>query len=61
MVAAAGGRACYLPPLVMGATYDASTNSSHLGLWLRVLVGGFALVVDGMLRDVERKAPPLGR
>ena len=39
----------------MGATYDAATNSYHLGLWLLVLVGAFALVVAGMLRDVGRK------
>jgi len=55
VVAAAGGLGGYFPPLVMGATYDAATNSYHLGLWLLVLVGAFALVVAGMLRDVGRK------
>lgn len=56
VVAAAGGLGGYFPPLVMGATYDAGTNSYHLGLWLLVLVGAFALVVAGMLKDVGRKS-----
>lgn len=51
VVAAAGGLGGYFPPLVMGATYQAETNSYSLGLWLLVLVGAFALVVAGMLRD----------
>lgn len=52
IVAAAGGLGGYFPPLVMGATYNADTNSYSLGLWLLVFVGAFALVVAGMLRDV---------
>jgi NNP family nitrate/nitrite transporter-like MFS transporter len=54
VVAAAGGLGGYFPPLVMGATYDASTNSYALGLWLLVLVGAGALVVAGMLRGTAR-------
>ena len=56
VVAAAGGLGGYFPPLVMGATYHPESNSYSLGLWLLVLVGAFALVVAGMLRDVGRKA-----
>lgn len=51
VVAAAGGLGGYFPPLVMGATYHAETHSYQLGLWFLVLVGAFALVVAGMLRD----------
>ncbi len=54
VVAAAGGLGGYFPPLVMGATYNAETNSYALGLWLLVLVGAGALVVAGMLRDVRK-------
>jgi len=50
VVAAAGGLGGYFPPLAMGATYHAETNSYALGLWLLVLVGTFALIVAGMLR-----------
>ncbi|WP_448811404.1 MFS transporter [Agromyces bauzanensis] len=53
VVAAAGGLGGYFPPLVMGATYSPETNSYALGLWLLVLVGAFALVVAGMLRDAR--------
>ena len=57
VVAAAGGLGGYFPPLVMGATYDATTNSYHLGLWFLVIVGAIALVVAGLLRDAgKRKA-----
>ncbi|WP_404473638.1 MFS transporter [Microbacterium aerolatum] len=56
VVAAAGGLGGYFPPLVMGATYSPETNSYSLGLWLLVIVGAFALVVAGMLRDVGRKS-----
>ena len=62
VVAAAGGLGGYFPPLVMGATYSAETNSYALGLWLLVLVGAFALVVAGMLRDARaggESAPPV--
>jgi len=55
VVAAAGGLGGYFPPLVMGATYHAETNSYALGLWLLVLVGAAALVVAGMLRDARPK------
>ncbi len=55
VVAAAGGLGGYFPPLVMGATYHADTNSYWLGLWLLVLVGAVALVVGGMLRDARAK------
>ena len=59
VVAAAGGLGGYFPPLVMGATYNAATNSYALGLWLLVLVGAGALVVAGMLRDARpAKAAP---
>jgi NNP family nitrate/nitrite transporter-like MFS transporter len=40
----------------MGATYSAETNSYALGLWLLVLVGAFALVIAGMLRDARPAA-----
>jgi len=53
VVAAAGGLGGFFPPLVMGATYHAATNSYALGLWLLVLVGAAALVVAGMLRDTR--------
>ncbi|WP_431711097.1 MFS transporter [Glutamicibacter uratoxydans] len=56
VVAAAGGLGGYFPPLAMGATYHAETNSYALGLWLLVLVGTFALVVGGMLRNTKSKA-----
>ena len=55
VVAAAGGLGGYFPPLVMGATYHADTNSYALGLWLLVLVGAGALVVAGMLRDAPKR------
>jgi NNP family nitrate/nitrite transporter-like MFS transporter len=59
VVAAAGGLGGYFPPLVMGATYSAETNSYVLGLWLLVLVGAGAMVVAGMLRDARAaKAMP---
>ena len=54
VVAAAGGLGGYFPPLVMGATYNAGTNSYWLGLWLLVLVGAGALVVAGMMKDAPR-------
>ncbi|MGW9631245.1 MFS transporter [Agromyces sp. NPDC055520] len=57
VVAAAGGLGGYFPPLVMGATYHAETNSYSLGLWLLVLVGALALVVAGMLRDARPGSP----
>lgn len=53
VVAAAGGLGGYFPPLIMGATYNAETNSYALGLWLLVIVGAVALVVAGMLRDAR--------
>jgi NNP family nitrate/nitrite transporter-like MFS transporter len=53
VVAAAGGLGGYFPPLVMGATYHAESNSYALGLWFLVLVGAGALVVAGMLRDAR--------
>jgi len=53
VVAAAGGLGGYFPPLAMGATYHAESNSYALGLWLLVLVGTFALVVAGMLRGTK--------
>lgn len=55
VVAAAGGLGGYFPPLVMGVTYHAQTNSYSLGLWLLVLVGAGALVVAGMLRDARTR------
>ena len=55
VVAAAGGLGGYFPPLVMGATYHADTNSYALGLWLLVLVGAGALVVAGMLRGTRKE------
>lgn len=53
VVAAAGGLGGYFPPLAMGATYHAETNSYALGLWLLVLVGTFALIMAGMLRGTK--------
>ncbi|GAA3299926.1 MULTISPECIES: MFS transporter [Glutamicibacter] len=55
VVAAAGGLGGYFPPLAMGATYHAESNSYALGLWLLVLVGTFALVVAGMLRGTRAR------
>lgn len=53
VVAAAGGLGGYFPPLVMGATYHAESNSYVLGLWLLIIVAAGALVVAGMLRDAR--------
>lgn len=58
VVAAAGGLGGYFPPLVMGATYQAESNSYALGLWLLVIVGAAALVVAGMLRDARATPAP---
>lgn len=60
VVAAAGGLGGYFPPLVMGATYHADSNSYSLGLWLLVMVGAFALVVAGMLRGTKPEQAPAG-
>ncbi len=51
VVAAAGGLGGYFPPLVMGATYHADTNSYSLGLWLLLVAATLALVLGGMLAD----------
>ena len=53
VVAAAGGLGGYFPPLVMGATYHADTNSYSLGLWLLLIAATLALVLGGMLRDAR--------
>ena len=53
VVAAAGGLGGYFPPLVMGATYHAETNSYSLGLWLLLIAATLALVLGGMLRDAR--------
>ncbi len=53
VVAAAGGLGGYFPPLVMGATYHADTNSYSLGLWLLVVAASVALVLGGMLGDAR--------
>ncbi len=45
VVAAAGGLGGYFPPLVMGATYNAATNSYSLGLWLLVVTAVLALLL----------------
>lgn len=45
VVAAAGGLGGYFPPLVMGATYNAATNSYSLGLWLLVATAAVALLL----------------
>lgn len=58
VVAAAGGLGGYFPPLVMGATYHAESNSYALGLWFLVLVGTGALVIAGMLRDARPAEKP---
>ncbi|RWA17175.1 hypothetical protein MBRU_06005 [Mycolicibacterium brumae DSM 44177] len=58
VVAAAGGLGGYFPPLVMGLTYHPTTNSYWLGLWLLVIVGTFALIVAGMLKDTGQRAAP---
>ena len=48
IIAAAGGLGGYVPPLVMGATYDAENNSYFVGLTLLAAAGAI---------DVERLAP----
>ncbi len=53
VVAAAGGLGGYFPPLVMGATYHADTNSYSLGLWLLLIAATLALVLGGMLHDAR--------
>lgn len=50
VVAAAGGLGGYFPPLVMGATYNAQTNSYALGLWLLVGTAALALGLAAALR-----------
>ena len=55
VVAAAGGLGGYFPPLVMGATYNAATNSYALGLWLLVITAVLALVLALLLQ--RKKAP----
>ena len=49
VVAAAGGLGGYFPPLVMGATYNAATNSYALGLWLLVVTALLALALALLL------------
>ncbi|WP_028280811.1 MFS transporter [Arthrobacter sp. H5] len=44
VVSAAGGLGGYFPPLVMGATYDAATNSYSIGLLLLVATALLALI-----------------
>jgi NNP family nitrate/nitrite transporter-like MFS transporter len=55
VVAAAGGLGGYFPPLVMGATYNAATNSYSLGLWLLVVTAALALMLALLL---QRKKVP---
>jgi NNP family nitrate/nitrite transporter-like MFS transporter len=55
VVAAAGGLGGYFPPLVMGATYNAATNSYALGLWLLVVTAALAL---GLALLLQRKKVP---
>ncbi|MEP7160355.1 MAG: MFS transporter [Dermatophilaceae bacterium] len=50
VVAAAGALGGYFPPLVMGATYDAASNSYVLGLWLLVVTATLALLMAVTLR-----------
>ncbi len=60
VVAAAGGLGGYFPPLVMGATYNAATNSYALGLWLLVATAALALVLALLLRGRRKvDAPPV--
>ncbi|MEA4944985.1 MAG: MFS transporter [Propionicimonas sp.] len=54
VVAAAGGLGGYFPPLVMGATYSAATNSYALGLWLLVATAALAFVLALLLRGRQR-------
>ena len=61
VVAAAGGLGGYFPPLVMGAAYHPASNSYWIGLWLLVLLGTFALIVAGMLKDVGQRPAPDAR
>lgn len=44
IVSAAGGLGGYFPPLVMGATYNAETNSYSIGLLLLVVTALLALL-----------------
>jgi len=57
VVAAAGGLGGYFPPLVMGATYNAATNSYALGLWLLVVTALAALALALLLQRRKASAP----
>ncbi len=59
VVAAAGGLGGYIPPLVMGATYDAAANSYAVGLWLLVGTAAAALVLALLLRRTGSAAPSI--
>lgn len=56
VVAAAGGLGGYFPPLVMGATYNAATNSYALGLWLLVATALLALGLALLLQRRRARA-----
>ena len=64
IVGAAGGLGGFFPPLVMGATYNAATNSYALGLWLLVVTALLALALALLLQrrtktvEVETAAVP---
>lgn len=57
VVAAAGGLGGYFPPLVMGATYNAATNSYALGIWLLVVTAALALALALLLRGRRHPEP----
>lgn len=49
VVAAAGGLGGYIPPLIMGATYDPVNKSYAIGLWLLVATALVALALALLL------------
>lgn len=55
VVAAAGGLGGYVPPLIMGATYDPVNKSYAIGLWLLVATAAAALVLTLFLGRAKKE------
>lgn len=53
VVAAAGGLGGYIPPLIMGATYDPVNQSYAIGLWLLVATAIVALLLTLTLKRAK--------
>lgn len=57
VVAAAGGLGGYVPPIIMGATYDPVHKSYAIGLWLLVATAAAALLLTLFLGRQKKEAP----